>query len=179
MTFASLEEAWGVPAFGDPGDKPPQTQEPAAPPQQREFPTAYEHGSRRQSPSPPRQAALEDPGEEERVARGVLERAFRTRGTAGVLELLPKDCQRQVVGAAAVATARRAPMRRRRMRRRRQWRRPSWMRRVSEWLSDPNVLILLLVAAFVIMMTWDSRPSDALPNIASLHMSPFPLGSSA
>lgn len=174
MTFASLEEAWGVPAFGDPGEKP-QAQEPAAP-QQREFPSAYEHGpARRQSPTPPRQAALEDPGEEERVARGVLERAFRTRGTAGVLELLPSDCQRQVIGRAAAAQR---PRMRRRRRRRRDWRRPSWMRSVSKWLSDPNVLLLLLVAAFVVMMTWDSRPSDALPNIASLHMSPFPLGSS-
>lgn len=175
MTFASLEEAWGVPAFGDPVDKPRQEpqQEPQAASPQREFPTAYEHGRRQSSPPPPRQVAMDDPGEEERVARQVLERAFRTRGTVGVLELLPAQCQRAVVGRAAMQA--RGPMRRRQRRRRQ--RRPSWMRTVGKWLSDPNVLLLLLLAAFAVMLTWGEGRAPE-PSIASLHMSPFPLGSS-
>lgn len=179
MSFASLEEAWGVPAFGDqrPGPKPQQ--EPQQAPQQqprparpdREFPSAFDHGSDRRTVLPQQQ--VDDPGSEERVARDVLERAFRTRGAAAVLELLPVECQRQVVARAAAAQAPARRLRRRPRRRRRQ-RGGSWLRAVTRALSDPNVLLLLLVAAFVAMWSWDTRAE--VPNIASLHMSPFPMG---
>lgn len=168
MTFASLEEAWGVPAFAAAAEhesRPPQQQ-------RREFPKAYGGGG--EEPVSVAPAKPFDAGDEEQAVRGALERAYRARGTLGVLELLPPECHRQVAASVAASRPRRGPQRPRRRRHRRR----SWVRRLTDALSDPNnVLLLLLLAAFVVVLTWEGSRAQELPNIASLHMSPFPLGS--
>lgn len=182
MTFASLEEAWGVPAFGDAarpgpfaGEGPP-TQTQTKPVQ------AFDPGETRGRTTA---ASVQD--DEVVVTRGVLQRAYRDRGTAGVLSLLPAECQESMLqlqrspgrGEMRGPGPRGGPRGGRRRRRR-----PSWAKRmgksISRALSDPNVLLLIVVALFAVLVMWDSKPAaDTFPSIASLHLSPFPLGGSA
>lgn len=179
MAFASLQEAWGVPTLGG--------AESAAPAAAFERDSTYAAAQEPELPSPPpatpaardarrrgRVAAPAAAADEEDVAAAmrVLEAAYGRGGTDAVLELLPRG------------VARRLSRRRRRRRRGSSSSRHggpwAWLARVA---ADPDTALLVLVAAFLALLAWDScggSRSELVggPSLASLHMSPFPLGTS-
>lgn len=159
MAFASLEEAWGVATLGE--AKAPASPSTAAAAAAVSTPTAARYESPRQ------EAALDT--DEDAIARRVLDRAYRQRGMAGVLALLPKRAARRHASG-------------RRGRRSAGGRGGEVWEWLSDVLSDPDVVLFLLVASFIMLVAWgalrDATRPDVMPSLASLHMSPFPLGTS-
>ena len=162
MAFASLQEAWGVPTLGPalddarPAAAAPLSSAPEPPPSARAAAT------RSRAAAPRRRAVPTDP--DVAVARRALDRAYRRAGTEGVLALLPRCVAKAL---------------RRRRRERGAW---AWL---AGALADPDTVLFLLVLAFLALVIWDgcsggaSAPADLAPTLTSLHMSPFPLGTSA
>ena len=104
--------------------------------------------------------------------RRALERVYRRSGVKGVVDLLPGG----VKGVLGLLPGRR---------------KEAWAPRqdgsgsgVWDWLratmSNPDVILFLIAVAFAVLVFWDSaRGAPSPPSLASLHMSPFPLGTSA
>lgn len=110
---------------------------------------------------------------EVRNAQALLARAYARYGVSGIHRLLPKEAVRDM----SAKGRRRAKRHRRHRRRHRRWELPD--------VSSPETLLFLLLAAFMLLVMWDSLKgggggTDALgPSLTSLQMSPFPLGTSA
>jgi len=94
--------------------------------------------------------------------RRALAQAYGRYGMPGVLRLMPREAAFELKRFAREG---------------RKCRKSLW-RRLGKLLSNPDVLLLGLVLAFVAMVMWGARAEPAMPAMTSLHMSPFPLGTS-
>jgi hypothetical protein len=174
MAFASLEEAWGVPSLEGPGgaavdlrhERQPPGQPPGQPPERTPFarmarPRAAPDDGDLLAPAdlaPP--APARDADADLAGARRLLEATYDRYGLPGLLRLLPRRATSAL---------------------RRKCRRGGggvW-RGIRRLLSSADAVLVVLVAAFVALALWDTRAAPAVPPLTSLHMSPFPLGTSS
>lgn len=164
MSFATLEEAWGMSTLGPVG--PPVTAAP--PPLLRHRPGRQPFSSLRQ---PGAADNLPGDGELPRSASDDLDyqntqrylaRAYARFGPGVLLKLMPPEAVRQL---GVVASRRRV-------------RRGGWNLRAM--LNKPEALLFVLILAFVGFVLWDawSPRGGGGPSMASLHMAPFSTGGS-
>ena len=149
MSFATLEEAWGVPALG-PVDRPtPSAERPnaAAPRAQRPVRRALD------AKAPLR---LDDDVDVQH-ARRLLASAYASYGIAGVARLLPPEA------ADSLSLYHRR-------------RKGGWWRRVRRALTRPETLLFLLLCVFVMFVLWDSLGSRAPPALTAMPMATFSMG---
>lgn len=218
MSFATLEEAWGVPKFAAADSPPallggaprvdgpdgaawhPRHRRPTTAARQRWF------GSERGEPRPraawagaagpldrPDDALdrLDDPldrpddplgpGSDDRPlgpvprseadaatvqeTRRFLARTYARFGVPGLVRLLPREAAMEMG----------VPLRRDRLGvGDRIW------NAILRALSTPETVLFFLLAAFAVVLLWERREAaPQLPSLASLHMAPFPLGTSS
>ena len=213
MSFATLEEAWGVPKFAA-ADSPPALlgEAPRVDGRHRRPTTAARRrwfGSERGEPRPrdewdgPQDRAdgpldrLDPldradgppdrpdgplgPGSDDRPlgpvprseadaatvqeTRRFLARTYARFGVPGLVRLLPREAAMEMG----------VPLRRDRLGvGDRIW------NAVLRALSTPETVLFFLLAAFAVVLLWERREAaPQLPSLASLHMAPFPLGTSS
>ena len=187
MSFATLEEAWGVPRFSadnarlsDDDHRPSDHGSPGHGSSGHGSPDhgSSGHGSsghgRRRDPSrsfprpfngdlpdaPPRSEAEDTQTEE---TRRFLARTYARYGVQGLLRLMPREALPRLGGGRRHGG-------------------PGLWDAVARALSKPENVLFLLVAMFAVVVVWDALKPGAgavQPSLASLHMSPFPLGTSS
>lgn len=159
MAFATLEEAWGLPAAANAGFQ----QLPAVSQQQPGFKQALNQALKRtpkQSPpaSPAPRAGpgipLFDGDAGAAEARQYLARAYARYGVQGVLQLLPRQ---------AVASLRSSP----------RDRPSSFAAWLADLVSSPEKVLVVLLAVFAVFVLLDRSSSP--PDVGLAHMHPFPM----
>ena len=196
MSFATIEEAWGVPRFSA-GNAPAdhldrdrhdrdqdrsqdrgqgrgrddhrrgggghqRRRDPSRP--GGSFPRAFDSADDGFAPpvdAPPRSEAEDTDAEN---TRRFLARTYARYGVPGLLRVMPREALPHFGGARR--------------------RGPGLWGAVVRALSKPEHVLFVLVALFALVVLWDAlaRPAAAAavqPSLASLHMSPFPLGTSS
>lgn len=177
MSFATLEEAWGLASF-EVAPPPRGLPEPRGPPEQQQHhrrPRAPAQPAQPAQPAEPRRFALaapapqgydKDDGEDTQPTRRVLARTYARFGLEGVLRLMPREALQQLnrVAAARGGGGGGAGSR-------------LWDDFVA-FVSCPEKMLLLLLCAFALLVVWDGLQADhaanAAASLASLHMAPFP-----
>lgn len=164
MSFATLEEAWGVPSFAG-GVKPvhPPTVPTPVMQRHRKIRPPKKSAAAAVEPQRPEFIATHDDTELQNVQRGIA-RAYARFGPGFVAKLLPAAA-RHDLGIHHSG--------KRRRNRFGQW--------VRSLLRRPETLLVVLLVVFGAVWLWDSVSSSraATPSLASLHMTPFSLGTSA
>lgn len=164
MSFATLEEAWGVRSLVP----PPPAADVADPP----LPPSRRLRASRGRPLRPHAAAVVDPDDDPdaQAVRRVLARAYEQYGPQGVARLLPPGAMLDIASVGGGPGGRRG-------------RRGCWRRWLARKLKKPETLLLVLLCAFALFVAWDATAAraaaTAVPSLASLHMTPFSLGGSA
>ena len=200
MSFATLEEAWGVPKFAA-ADSPPALlgEAPRVDGHHRRPTTAARRrwfGSERGKPRPrdewdspldradgplDRPDGPLGPGSDDRPlgpvprseadaatvqeTRRFLARTYARFGVPGLVRLLPREAAMEMG----------VPLRRDGLGvGDRIW------NAILRALSTPETVLFFLLAAFAVVLLWERREAaPQLPSLASLHMAPFPLGTSS
>lgn len=150
MSFATLEEAWGVPGFSNPARPVADASRDAHRDASRD---AHRHGDFAPAPQLLPRAEADDAAAEE--ARRVLARAYARHGVAGVLRLLPSD-----------AAARLGP-----------GRGDGLWADVADFVSCPEKVLFVLLCAFALLVVWDGwhasqAARNAVASLQSLQMTP-------
>lgn len=182
MSFATLEEAWGMPSLtqqAEPGagfgsargltQGPPQQQKQAAARRRRRRTAA---GAGQQSPHagvyapvPQMMPQREDDDTEVQNSRRFLARTYARFGLPGVLRLLPREAAAQM-GSLAGGKGAGSKV---------------WDS-IVEFVTCPEKMLFMLLCAFAILVVWDTwhTPSGGVEytpaSLASLtNMQPFPV----
>lgn len=177
MSFATLEEAWGVRSLVPPpaAAEPPEAAADLPPPvgrggklRRRPWSKTRPPGARDEAAAyAPAPAPVDDDADAQALRR-LLARAYGRYGPQGVARLLPPGAMLDIANAGGGH----------RGGGRRSWRR--WLARV---FRKPETLLLVLLCAFALFVAWDAVSARggaaAVPSLASLHMTPFSLGGSA
>lgn len=176
MSFATLEEAWGMSSF----DQPPL----------RQFDDSIEPASRRPATTPFTKMHKPSPAvpgpaptdfapapqlmprrEEDDAAvqdtKRFLARTYARFGLPGLLRLLPREAAQQVRGGGRGGGG---------------WRgggRGLWDE-IVDFVSCPEKVLFLLLCAFALLVVWDGWQSESsaaqtAATLASLQMAPFPV----
>lgn len=164
MSFATLEEAWGMTPGGfDQGfDQPSRVEVQRTPFSRLPRPrAAAADGPFDQPSSEDRQDA------EVQGVRRFLARSYARYGAAGIARLLPPE--------AAAETQSLLMARRHHKGRRRRW----CLKKMLRKLLQPEVLLLLLVAAFVAFVAWDWASSRAVVQPTMYAPPPFSMMTSS
>ena len=178
MSFATLEEAWGVPNFT--ANPPPlRAAEAAAAGRRRQRQRGPKRdqrgsgagfglpaGSRGRgavefAPAPQLTPQREDEAVELQNARKLLARTYARYGAAGVARLLPREAAEDLqlgldrkAGGAALWT------------------------KIVRFMSCPEKMLFVLLCAFALLVLWDTWSTQSAAHtaatLASLHMAPFP-----
>lgn len=158
MSFATLEEAWGVSSFA--ASRPSQPAQSRMPSPSQPVPRVASKRMARQQTKSPEFIAPTDDVELQNVQRA-LARAYTRFGPGFVARLLPPEARHDL---GLHAGKRRHGL-------------GAWLRKM---LRSPETMVFVLVAVLVLFWAWDSFSSSrSAPSLASLHMSPFSLGTSA
>lgn len=174
MAFASLEEAWGMAVLGArDADRPmssparPDAGQDSSPGSPRRIPFSKlvkpkAAGARAFAPA-------EDDNDALGATRQFLAETYDRFGMPGVMRLLPRE---------AASKLKDGDRQDRRGKRGKRGRRGCFWSRMKRLLSRPEALLCGLFIAFVLLVLWDRRAEPPMPTLTSLHMSPFPLGTS-
>jgi len=188
MSFATLEEAWGVPSFGaappplvggggdDAGGYPParaahNKRGRGRPPRRKATAPGMMPGLRGRppmaeaspvgdfAPAPQLTPRREDDDTEMQNVRRFLARTYARFGAAGLARLLPREAARELGGGGGGH------------KRSRMW------DEVVRFVSCPEKMLFVLLCAFVLLVAWDSWRGDhaatAAATMAAMHMAPF------
>lgn len=172
MSFATLEEAWGLSSFATPGapaaPRRHQAAKPAAAPRRKHGfggfgPGGVPGGARGGSfaPAPELTPQRADDDVEIQNAKKLLARTYARYGTAGLARLLPREAVGELAGGGGRGGA-------------------GWWDEVVKFVSCPEKMLFVLLCAFALLVVWDSWKTDhaahAAATLASMHMAPFPQG---
>lgn len=144
MSFATLEEAWGVPALV------PAAQERAPPARTNE--PRHQRPVQRAPLSPKAPLRIDDDADVHNAQR-MLANAYARFGIAGIARLLPPEAAQSL----SLYQGRRR-------------RGGGWWRRVCRAMARPETMLFLLLCVFVAFVLWDSfsAPPAAMPTSFSM-----------
>jgi len=161
MSFATLEEAWGLPAL--------EQRHPRAEPARGAEKTPFSKQARPSplpdahrgdfAPAPQLMPRSEHDDAAVLEARRILAQTYARFGAAGVLRLLPREAVADLRrgGAAGGGGAR-------------------FWDGVVEFVSCPEKMLFVLLCAFALLVVWDgwqtSQAAHSAAALASLHMAP-------
>lgn len=167
MSFATLEEAWGVTSFAGPRPQRP-LQSPAAPladsRPQKPLARARQVRARVAAAATPEFINASEDVEFQNVQRA-LAQAYVRFGPRFVARLLPPEARHEIRQGGGGDRRRGGGF-------------GAWARDV---MRSPETVLFVLIGLFVALWAWDAFSSSSRQSatLASLHMSPFSLGSSA